>query len=99
MLQLRTILSALVPRLLPQTDSAFDALVARVCAAAGVPVTDSLINAIASMLMHLGPQTAIKADLYFILTIKRAVASQTAYTAIEAVRARAKDSASDEKAD
>lgn len=92
-MSIKSILLALVPRMLPQTDSEFDALVARVTAVAGVPVTDSLINAIGSMLMHLGPQTAFKADLYFILTIKRAVASQTAYTAIEAVRARAKDEA------
>jgi hypothetical protein len=93
---LKTILSALVPRMLPQTDSAFEALVARVCAAAGAPVNDSFINAIGSQVMRLGPQTAFMVDLYFILTIKRAVASQAAYSAIEAVRARAKEATPDE---
>lgn len=87
---IKTILLALVPRMLPQTDDAFQALASRVCAACGVPLNDGLLNAIASQVMHLGPQTAFKADLYFILTIKRAVASQAAYNAIEAVRARAK---------
>lgn len=96
------LLMLLVPRQLPQTDRAFEALVARVTAAAGVPLNDGLINAIGAQLMQLGAQTAFITDMYFYLSIKRAVASQTAYNAIEAVRARdkaARLAASNEKAE
>ena len=51
-----------------------------------LPDLPSYRNAIASMIMHLGPTVAYKAPVYFAICVKKAMANQIAYEKIQSLK-------------
>jgi hypothetical protein len=51
-----------------------------------LPDLPSYRNAIASMIMHLGPSTAMKAPYFFAICVRKAMANQIAYEKIQLLK-------------
>lgn len=79
-------IASLVPTPLPQSDAAFVVWAETILDLAGLPVNDSFMSAIGTAVLHLGPTTAYKPKLYFVLNLKKAVANQSAFNFLEAAR-------------
>lgn len=62
-----------------------------------LPDMPSYRQAIASLIMHLGPTTSKMSRKYFAISVKKAMANQVAYEVIDAIRAADKKAA-EEKA-
>lgn len=87
---LRLVLSAL-PSTLPAKDDEFDVWADDILDMCGLPLdNDSLKQALATQVMHLPATLFLKPKLYFVLSIKKAIANQVAYNKIDEIRKRAK---------
>lgn len=75
-----------VPTSLPQSDSEFVTWAEDILDLAHLPVNDSFVSSIGTAVLHLGPTVAFKPKLYFILYLRKAVASQSAFNFLEAAR-------------
>jgi hypothetical protein len=79
-----------LPSRLPQTDAQLDAFIRTTLALGAFPDNDSLRQAIATQIMHLGPLTTFKSKRYFVRMVQSAISKQTAYNLIADIRERAK---------
>ncbi len=79
-------LSALVPTRLPTTPAAHVAWAESICALAGYPCNSSFQQALAIMLLHLGPTVAYKPKEFFIRSLHKAAVNQVASGVIEQIR-------------
>ncbi|MBK8455593.1 MAG: hypothetical protein IPL34_20145 [Thiofilum sp.] len=76
----------LFPVKLPTGATAFSAFCSRILSTHGLPDMPSYHHAIASMVMNLSPQTDRKAPYFFVKAVRKAMANQTAYDAIQKIR-------------
>ncbi len=79
-------LRAFVPSRLPTTPAAHKAWAEAICAFAGYPCNSSFEQALAIMILHLGPTVAYKSQEYFIRSLHKAAANQVASGVIEQIR-------------
>lgn len=78
-------------RALPIGKTQFEEWSDRIISAAGVEgTTRSLKNALAHMVMHLGPTEAFKEDGYFVLSLRKAAVNQTVHAYVEELQAEKK---------
>lgn len=82
------------PRNLPVGLTEFDAFTARVILQAGKFADyDSMKWALASQVIHLGPQASAKPDQYFIRSLRKAAANQVASQVFQDVKAKQQEEA------
>lgn len=74
---------AFFPSALPTTMDELNAYTEEVLEVWGISTQDSYRHAIATMIMHLGPTTAYKSKIYFVLSVKKAMANQLAHAKIK----------------
>lgn len=88
------------PRALPMGDAEFTEWSDRIISGALVPCTDkdSLLFALSTMLMHLGPTESHKPDAYFIHALRKAAINEVAHARMKGIKeaAEAKKKALDE---
>lgn len=78
------------PTVLPQTDSEFAEFSAEIMQLADMPNNDSFVQAIGTMVLHLGPSVATKSKHFFVKSLRASVAKQAAFNACDAIRQREK---------
>lgn len=78
------------PAKLPHGRPEFDAFFAKLVSVYALPNNPSYQHAIATMVMNLSPTSAYKAPFYFALSIKKAMANETAYSVIQEIREQEK---------
>lgn len=71
---------------LPVGMTALDNFMTEIFETYDLPDMPSYRHAVASMIMHLGPQTHTCAPMHFVKTIKKAMANQVAYEKIQAIK-------------
>lgn len=77
----------LIPAKLPTGMTEFSRFAHSICDTYGFPQdNDSYTGAIATMIMHLGPQVTHKAPRYFAKAIIKSQANQTAYAVLQAAK-------------
>lgn len=74
------------PKRLPTGLKDFDAFAAMIFDVYNLPALPSYKHAVASMIMHLGPTTAYKAPWFFAISVKKAMANQTAFEIIQQIK-------------
>ena len=80
-------IAALYPSKLPQGTSSFNKFYEDIIYAFGFPDNRSYKNALATMIMHLGPTCNRKSRAHFAKAIAKTAANQIAYGVIEEIRA------------
>lgn len=85
-----------IPQELPRSGTDFEKFVTSIFETYGIPDMPSYRQAIASMIMHLGPQAHKKSKAFFVVSVKKAMANQIAYDAIDAIRRAEKEVKADE---
>lgn len=80
------LVASYVPTQLPNTPDKHEAWSASVCELSGYPLNDSFRQALAIMILHLGPTTSYKAKQYFIRSLDKTAANQIASHVIETIR-------------
>jgi len=85
-------IAGLLPSALPNGVAAFEAWASDIEQTYQLPTADkdSIRFALASVVMHLGPQTAYKSKLYFALTLKAGAAKQVAGQTFHDIKERQK---------
>lgn len=80
------------PRPLPMGVAEFDAWAERIIAGALIPTEDkdSLIAALATMLMNLGPTEDHKPDAYFIHALRKAATNEIAHHVFQDIKKKKK---------
>jgi hypothetical protein len=76
------------PSPLPVGVTEFHAWADKVIEAAGAPNNDSVKFALATMILHAGPQDAEKPLSYFILSLKKSMANQVAAGIMQELKAK-----------
>lgn len=76
-----------IPTALPRGSKEFDDFVLSIFQIYNLPDMPSYRNAVASMVMHLGPLTHRKSKRYFAASILKAMANQVAYQKIQDYKA------------
>lgn len=89
--QLRNYIRSLLPARLPQTDSAVKALAEDICSIGSFPSNDSMIQAIATQVMHAPQDASYVCKRHFIVAIRRAIANQAAYNVLAEIKERHKN--------
>ena len=85
--------AALFPSKLPTKGAAeLDVFCASIFDLYGIPDMPSYRHAIATMIMHLGPQADRKSKSFFARSVKKAMANQIAYELIDHLRKEEKKS-------
>jgi len=85
-----SLLLSLIPTPLPLGMAEFDAWAEDVIALGAFPITDkdSIKFAMATMIMHLGPQSAFKPKFYFVLSVRAGAAKQIAAGKFQEIKAK-----------
>lgn len=83
-------LQGIFPSPIPTGMTEFNAWVDSLIAIYTLPTADrdSIVFAVASMIMHLGPTTAYKPKLYFVLALRSGAAKQIAHGAFSEIKMR-----------
>jgi hypothetical protein len=81
--KLAAYLRGFLPKALPKGSLEFDQFTASILETYSIPDLPSYRNAIATMIMHLGPTTSFKSPYYFAVSIKKAMSNQVAYQKIQ----------------
>ncbi len=81
----------MLPVGLPIGDLAFDDFCTELFQVYQIPDFPSYRNAIATMIMHLGPTKYYKSPFYFCLAVKKAQANQVAYEVTQRIREQEKE--------
>lgn len=91
----------LFPRSLPRGAKEFDSYCDTLFALYQLPNLQSYKEAIATMILHLSPTTDRKSPLFFVKSVKKAMANQVAYSFLHPPKEdeEAKKKASEEAAD
>lgn len=76
-----------LPSSLPQSGQAMDIFIADVLELASLPDNSSFRTAIATQIMHIGPDSAKATKRSFIVALRKAVANQLAYEVIQREKA------------
>jgi hypothetical protein len=87
------LLGGLWPHRLPCGMTEFNAYCVSLFRIYGFPNNESFRQAIATMIMHLGPTVDRKAPYFFAKALRKTMANQVAYTAIEEIRSAKKNEA------
>lgn len=88
----------LFPRRLPIGRAEFDDYCSFLFLVHNLPDLPSYRNAVATMVMHLGPTVSRKAPYYFVTSIRKAQANEVAYAVIQEMRALEKQKQAEETA-
>ncbi len=75
-----------VPVQLPTGAKAFDAFCESILSSYDLPRLPSYKHSIATMIMHLGPTVSHKAPYFFAKSVRKAMANQTAYDAMQRIK-------------
>ncbi len=83
------------PRPLPLGQKEFVEWTDRIISGALIPTNDreSLVGALAAMLMQLGPTESHKPDAYFIHSLRKAAANEVAHANFQAIKQRKEEKA------
>lgn len=82
---------ALFPAPLPLTSAEHTAWASSILELGGFPDNDSFRHALATMVMHLPQLTTYKAKAYFVWSLRRSIANQTAYQVMQSIKEAAKN--------
>lgn len=98
LIKIKLLLLSLLPSLLPTTPEQLEKFSVDIIALGGWPDNESFRHAVASMIMHLGPETMFKSKFFFYVSLRKSISNQTAYAAMEALKQqrKAKDGASEQ---
>lgn len=91
--RIRGMILGFLPTRLPHGLSDFEAFFQKLAHTYALPDNPSYKHAVATMVMNLGPTTAYKAPYFFALSIKKAMANQTAFQVIQDLRDAEKNAA------
>lgn len=88
------------PRPLPMGRKEFDQWINRILSGSLLPCTDreSMEFALATMLMHLGPQESHKPDAFFIHSLRKSAVNQVAHARMQEIKTQAEGRLKDELA-
>lgn len=74
------------PSALPKGAKEFDVFIESILETYNLPDMPSYRHAVASMIMHLGPQTSTKSKIFFARSIRKAMSNQVAYEKIQELK-------------
>lgn len=84
-------IKAFVPRRLPETPAAHWAWATAIIEIGSLPDNDSFRHAIATQVLHLPPNVMRKSQMYFVSTLRRSIANQTAFQIVQETKGAQKN--------